>query len=80
MSEKEFKNYDFGKVIYDVSNGMYYSDLNTFKKQLRDAKVYRSNRYLKEAIETLINSQKVEPNNVEIREVELKVVNVYSYL
>jgi hypothetical protein len=80
MSEKEFKNYDFGKVIYDVSNGMYYSDLNTFKKQLRDAKVYRSNRYLKEAIETLINSQKVEPNNVEIREVELKVVNAYSYL
>ena len=80
MSEKEFKNYDFGKVIYDVSNGMYYSDLNTFKKQLRDAKVYRSNRNLKEAIETLINSQKVEPNNVEIREVELKVVNAYSYL
>ena len=80
MSEKEFKNYDFGKVIYDVSNGMYYSDLNTFKKQLRDAKVYRSNRYLKEAIETLINSQKVEPNNVAIREVELKVVNAYSYL
>lgn len=80
MSEKEFKNYDFGKVIYDVSNGMYYSDLNTFKKQLRDAKVYRSNRYLKEAIETLINSQKVEPNNVEIREVELKVVNAYSCL
>lgn len=80
MSEKEFKNYDFGKVIYDVSNGMYYSDLNTFKKQLRDSKVYRSNRYLKEAIETLINSQKVEPNNVEIREVELKVVNAYSYL
>lgn len=80
MSEKEFKNYDFGKVIYDVSNGMYYSDLNTFKKQLRDAKVYRSNRYLKEAIETLINSQKVEPNNVEIREVELKVVNAYNYL
>lgn len=56
MSENEFKNYDFGKVIYDVSNGMYYSGLNTFKKQLRDAKVYHSNRYLKEAIETLINS------------------------
>ena len=52
MSENEFKNYDFGKVIYDVSNGMYYSALNTFKKQLRDAKVYHSNRYLKEAIET----------------------------
>ena len=80
MSEKEFKNYDFGKVIYDVSNGMYYSGLNTFKKQLRDAKDYHSNRYLKEAIETLINSQKVEPNNVEIREVELKVDNAYSYL
>lgn len=80
MSENEFKNYDFGKVIYDVSNGMYYSALNTFKKQLRDAKVYHSNRYLKEVIETLINSQKVEPNNVEIREVELKVVNAYSYL
>ena len=36
--------------------------------------------YLKEAIETLTNKQKIRPNNIEIREVELKVVNAYSYL
>ena len=84
MNNNEFENYDFGKVIYDASTGMYYSGLNTFKKQLRDAKVYHSNKYLKEAIETLTNKQKsrqkIEPNNIEIREVELKVVNAYSYL
>lgn len=80
MSKNEFKNYDFGKVIYDTSTGMYYSGLNKFKKQLRDAKVYHSNKYLKEAIDTLINKQKIRPNNIEIREVELKVVNAYSYL
>lgn len=80
MSNKEFRDYDFGKVIYDTSTGMYYSGLNTFKKQLREAKVYHSNKYLKEAIETLINKQKIRPNNIEIREVELKVVNAYSYL
>lgn len=80
MSNKEFRDYDFGKVIYDTSTGMYYSGLNTFKKQLREAKMYHSNKYLKEAIETLINKQKIKPNNVEIREVELKVVNAYSYL
>lgn len=80
MSENEFENYDFGKVIYDTSTGMYYSDLNMFKKQLRDAKVYHSNKYLKKAIKTLTNKQKIKPNNIEIREVELKVVNAYSYL
>lgn len=80
MSNKEFRDYDFGKVIYDTSTGMYYSGLNTFKKQLREAKMYHSNKYLKEAIETLINKQKIKPNNIEIREVELKVVNAYSYL
>lgn len=80
MSNKEFRDYDFGKVIYDTSTGMYYSGLNTFKKQLREAKVHHSNKYLKEAIETLINKQKIKPNNIEIREVELKVVNAYSYL
>lgn len=80
MSKNDFENYDFGKVIYDTSTGMYYSGLKTFKKQLRDAKVYHSNKYLKEAINTLINSQKIEPNNIEIRDVELKVVNAYSYL
>lgn len=31
MSENEFENYDFGKVIYDTSTGMYYSGLNMFK-------------------------------------------------
>lgn len=80
MSNKEFRDYDFGKVIYDTSTGMYYSGLNTFKKQLREAKMYHSNKYLKEAIETLINKQKIKLNNIEIREVELKVVNAYSYL
>ena len=80
MSNKEFRDYDFGKVIYDTSTGMYYSGLNTFKKQLREAKMYHSDKYLKEAIETLINKQKIRPNNIEIREVELKVVNAYSYL
>lgn len=80
MSNKEFRDYDFGKVIYDTSTGMYYSGLNTFKKQLREAKMYHSNKYLKEAIETLINKQKIKPNNIEIREVELKIVNAYSYL
>ena len=59
---------------------MYYSGLKTFKKQLRDAKVYHSDKYLKEAIKTLTNKQKIRPNNIEIREVELKVVNAYSYL
>lgn len=81
MSNKnEFENYDFGKVIYDTSTEMYYSGLKTFKKQLKDAKVYHSNKYLKEAIKTLTNKQKIRPNNIEIREVELKVVNAYSYL
>lgn len=80
MNKNDFKNYDFGKVIYDTSTGMYYSGLNMFKKQLRDAKVYHSDKYLKEAIETLINKQKIRPNNIEIRKVELKIVNAYSYL
>ena len=80
MSKNDFENYDFGKVIYDTSTGMYYNSLNMFKKQLRDAKVYHSDKYLKEAIETLTNKQKIRPNNIEIREVELKVVNAYSYL
>lgn len=80
MSKNDFENYDFGKVIYNKSNGMYYSGLKTFKKQLRDAKVYHSDKYLKEAIKTLTNKQKIRPKNIEIREVELKVVNAYSYL
>ena len=74
MNKNDFENYDFGKVIYDTSTGTYYSGLNTFKKQLREAKVYHSDKYLKEAIETLTNKQKIIPNNIEIREVELKVV------
>lgn len=80
MNKNEFENYDFGKVIYDTSTGMYYCGLNTFKNQLRDAKVYHSNKHLNEAINTLINKHKIKPNNIEIREVELKVVNAYSYL
>ena len=80
MSKNDFENYDFGKVIYNKSTGMYYSGLKTFKKQLKDAKVYHSDKYLKEAIKTLTNKQKIRPNNIEIREVELKIVNAYSYL
>lgn len=80
MSKNEFENYDFGKVIYDTSTGMYYNGVNMFKKQLRDAKVYHNDKYLKKAIKTLTNKQKIRPNNIEIREVELKVVNAYSYL
>lgn len=80
MSKNDFENYDFGKVIYNTSTGMYYSGSNMFKKQLRDAKVYHSNKYLKEAIEILTNKQKIRPKNIEIREVKLKVVNAYSYL
>lgn len=80
MNKNEFENYDFGKVIYDTSTGMYYCGLNTFKNQLREVKVYYSNKHLNEAINTLINKHKIKPNNIEIREVELKVVNAYSYL
>ena len=32
MSKNEFENYDFGKVIYDTSTGMYYSGLKTVEK------------------------------------------------
>ncbi len=80
MSNKNFENYDFGKVIYDLSTGMYYCGMNTFKNQLRDAKVYHSDKYLKEAIQTLVGNYKIKANNVEIREVEMKVVNAYRYL
>lgn len=80
MNKNEFTNCDFGKVIYDTSTGMYYCGLNTFKNQLRDARVYHGDRYLQEAIQTLVNKHKINPNNIEIREVELKVVNAYSYL
>lgn len=80
MSNKDFRDYDFGKVIYDVSTGMYYCGLNTFKKQLRDAKVYHSDKYLKEAIQTLIGNYKIKSNNIEIREVELRVVSTCKYL
>lgn len=80
MNNKEFRDQDFGKVIYDASTGMYYCGLNTFKKQLRDAKVYHSDRYLKEAIQTLLDNNKIKPNNIEIREIELRVVNAYKYL
>lgn len=86
MNKNEFENYDFGKVIYDTSTGMYYCGLNTFKNQLRDARVYHDDRYLKEAIQTLVNKHKINPNNIEIREVELKrvvelkVVSTYKYL
>lgn len=38
MSNKEFRDYDFGKVIYDTSTGMYYSGLNTFKKTVKRSK------------------------------------------
>lgn len=80
MSNKNFENYDFGKVIYDLSTGMYYCGMNTFKNQLRDAKVYHSDKYLKEAIQTLIGNYKIKVNNIEIREIEMKVVNAYRYL
>lgn len=80
MSNKDFRDYDFGKVIYDVSTEMYYCGLNTFKKQLRDAKVYHSDKYLKEAIQTLIGNYKIKSNNIEIREVELRVVSTCKYL
>lgn len=52
MNKNEFENFDFGKVIYDTSTRMYYCGLNTFKNQLREAKVYHSNRYLRETIQT----------------------------
>lgn len=77
---KDFTNYDFGKVIYDTSTGMYYCGLNTFKNQLRDARVYHGDRYLEEAIQTLVNKHKIKENNIEVKEVELKVVSTYKYL
>lgn len=84
--EQAITNCDFGKVIYDTSTGMYYCGLNTFKNQLRDARVYHGDRYLQEAIQTLVNKHKINPNNIEIREVELKrvvelkVVSTCKYL
>ena len=38
MSRNDFENYDFGKVIYDISTGMDYSGLNTFKKTIKRCK------------------------------------------
>lgn len=79
MNKKSFENYDFGKVIYSTLTKEYYCGMKKFSTQLRDAKVYHSDRYLKEAIQTLVNSYRVNPENIEIREVEMRVTNSYRY-
>lgn len=81
MSKKrEFINSDTGKVIFDTATNCYYCGMNTFKNQLRDAKIYHSDKFLNEAIQTLINSGRIYVQNIEIRVVETKVVNGYRYV
>lgn len=81
MSKKqEFINSDTGKVIFNTATNCYYCGMNTFKNQLRDAKIYHSDKFLNEAIQTLVNSGRVYVQNIEIRVVETKVVSGYRYV
>lgn len=81
MSKKqEFINSDTGKVIFNTVTNCYYCGMNTFKNQLRDAKIYHSDKFLNDAIQTLINSNRIHVQNIEIRVVETKVVSGYRYV
>lgn len=81
MSKKrEFINSDTGKVIFDTATNCYYCGMNTFKNQLRDAKIYHSDKFLNDAIQTLINSNRIHVQNIEIRVVETRVVSGYRYV
>lgn len=81
MSKKqEFINSDTGKVIFNTATNCYYCGMNTFKNQLRDAKIYHSDKFLNDAIQTLINSNRIHVQNIEIRVVETKVVSGYRYV
>ena len=43
-------------VVLKISDGLYYYGLNAFGKQLRMAKIYRSEKWANEAIETIKKS------------------------
>ena len=40
-------------IVLKNSEGFYYCGLNTFSKELRKAKIYKSKKYAQEAIDTL---------------------------
>lgn len=68
-------NIDSGIVLKNSDN-LYYCGLNTFDKQLRKAKIYHSDKYADEAIESIIKSTKFKiikrdfiKVNVEIKEI-----------
>lgn len=81
MSKKqEFINSDTGKVIFNTETNCYYCGMNTFKNQLRDAKIYHSDKFLNDAIQTLIKNNRIHAQNIEIRVVETKIVSGYRYV
>ena len=74
-----YLNKDAGKVIFNTANNTYYCGMNTFKNQLRDAKIYHSDRYLIEAIQSLINSNRLRVTDIAIKTVELQVTSSMLY-
>ena len=80
MSKKqEFINSDTGKVIFNTATNCYYCGMNTFKNQLRDVKIYHSDKFLNDAIQTLINSNKLRSTDIAIKTVEVKITGSIMY-
>lgn len=62
---------DSGLVIYNKVSKLYYAGLNTWQKGLRHAKVYHSERYLREAIDSVDGKKGIEKKDLCIRSVEV---------
>lgn len=59
---------DSGFVIYDETRNEFFCGLNTWDRQLRKAKVYHSERYLKQALESeQKNGRKLTTHIIDMR-------------
>lgn len=71
---------DSGLVIYHVPTNTYYSGFNKFESQLRKAKIYHKERYLREAFDSYCESHNIlNKREYIICEVETRVANYKPY-
>lgn len=64
-----FQSSDTGIVIYDEFTNEYFAGLNTFNKWLRNAKIYHSEKYVKQVLKKY-NNRPLKTRRVTIQIVE----------
>ena len=78
VKEYKYLNSDTGKAIFNKKFNSYYCGLNQFSHRLGDAKIYHSDKYLNEAIKSVMTKNKLEASDLAIVVIRAEVLDKFD--